>query len=418
MAPLVLPGRGMSFATEPPEARMSVSPIHGRVSLMLVCAFFTLAACDRRNKATSASAQTELATTAAPELRAVRLSTKDAPTNEDARDPLKAARAEMRKLLHEYDALGARSIAGLSVEEARKQPTIDDAMYALMRKESKDPDPIPMARVEDRRIPGPVLPIPIRIYTPKADPKERGPRGVVLYFHGGGFVLGSVESYDRSARIIAKNTGALVVSAGYRRAPEHKFPAAHDDAFAAYEWLVMNAASIDADPKRIALAGEGSGANLAANVAIMARDRKGTGLQQPVHQLLIYPMTMTNHASWSAREWANAKPLDTASLKWLEEKTLRSARDKDDPRRSLLDAPVKGVPSATILLAEIDPLWSEGEAFYRHLGAEGVKAERRTYNGLTHEFFGLGVYVYDARKAQEWAGERLQEALARSAKPR
>ncbi len=350
-----------------------------------------------------------------PALRAAQMPPEERPTHVEAKDPLKSADGDMREVLVEHNGLGAKPIANLGVEEARKQPTLFDAQASLSKKKGKGaPPPIAM-KTEDRKIPGPGGQLAIRVYTPKVEgkAKEKGPLGVVVYYHGGGFVLGDIDAYDASARAIANGAQAVVVSADYRRAPEHKFPAAHDDAFAAYEWVVKNAGSIGADPKRIAVAGEGAGGNLAANVALMARDRKDKGMQQSLHQLLIYPMAQTSFETRSYKEWANAKPLDRATMAWFLEKIVRTPQDKEDKRLQLVESAMKGAPPATIVIAEIDPLASDGEALAKRLEDEGVKVDKKTYEGVTHQFFGLGASVADAKNAEEWASGRLKDALAR-----
>ncbi|MBX3202276.1 MAG: alpha/beta hydrolase [Labilithrix sp.] len=347
----------------------------------------------------------------APELRSGKMTSPEQTADVESKDALKVADSDMKKELAELDALGAKPIATLGVAEARKQPTLFDAQTALLKKEGKTPTPLAMAKVDDRKVPGPAGQIPLRIYVPKLEGKEKGTPGVIVYYHGGGFVLGDLNSHDASARAIAKGAQAIVVAPDYRRAPEHKFPAAHDDAFAAYEWVVKNAAAIGGDPKRIALAGESSGGNLAVNVALMARDRKDKGMQQPLHQLLIHPIAQTSLETRSYKEWSNGKPLDKATMGWFFDKLVRSPEDKRDPRLQLVDAPMKGVAPATIVLAEIDPLWSDGEMLYHAINEAGVKAEKKTYDGVTHGFFGLGASVGDAKSAEDWATGRLKDAL-------
>jgi len=406
---------------------MSIALVNHRIAVIglgaLVSLLVSLGGCKRTDEPTEKtpsenaplrgpSANAPRTAASGPEIRAAQLPAEER-TNGEAKDPLKSADEDMREVLVEQTGMGAKPLSSLNVEEARKQPTLFDAQASLLKKKGKTAPPLPVAKTEDRKIPGPGGQIPIRIYTPKLEgkAKDKGPPGVVLYFHDGGFVLGDIETYDPSARAIANGAQAIVVSADYRRAPEHKFPAAHDDAFAAYEWVVKNASSFGGDPKRVAVAGEGAGGNLAANVALTARDRKG--LQQPVHQLLIYPMAQTSPETRSHKEWANAKPLDHATTAWFLEKIVTTPKDKEDKRLQLVSAPMKGVAPVTMVIAEIDPLASDGEALHKRLEDEGVKVEKKTYEGVTHQFFGLGAAVADAKKAEEWAAGRLKDALAR-----
>lgn len=324
----------------------------------------------------------------------------------EVKDPLKEADGDMKKVLVELDALGARPINTLPPDEARKQPTLADAMKALLQKEGKSTAPIEMSKVENRKIPGGGGTIDARIYTPKSSDKK--PYPVVAYWHGGGFVLGGLDTYDASARAIAKEANAIVVALDYRRAPEAKFPAAHDDAFAGYQWVVTNAASFGGDPKRIAVAGESAGGNLAANVAIAARDR---GAAVPVHELLVYPVAGTNMSTDSYREWDNAKPLTKGMMTWFFDNYTRSPDDAKDPRMDLVDAKLQSLPKTTIILAEIDPLRSDGELLAKRLDAAGVSVDKKVYEGVTHEFFGLGAVVADAKSAESYAGDRLKDSF-------
>lgn len=319
-----------------------------------------------------------------------------------AKDPMVAADPDMRKLLVELETRRPRPLASLGPEEARVQPSLCDAAKALAAGA-----PLPMATVEDRVIDGPAGPLDVRIYTPKTS--DRKPLPVVTYFHGGGFALANLDTYDASARAIADDTRAIVVSADYRHAPEDKFPAAHEDAFGAYGWVLLHASSFGGDPKRIAVAGESAGGNLAANVSVRARD---VGLTMPVHMLLVYPVATTAMDTPSYREWANAKPLDRAMMGWFFEQYTRSPEDLADMRLNLVAANLKGLPETTIVLAEIDPLRSDGQLLAERLAMSGVDVESRLFEGVTHEFFGTGAVVEDARAAVHWAGDRLAHAFA------
>lgn len=325
---------------------------------------------------------------------------------EKPKDPMKAANADMKKVLEQLVSLGGKPLATLSAEEARKQPTPADAVKALLAKEGKSTAPLEMAKVDSRKIPGAAGPIDARIYTPKTDDKK--PLPVVVYFHGGGFVIADLDVYDATPRALAKGANAIVVSAEYRHAPENKFPAAHDDAFAAYQWVTKNAVSFGGDPKRIAVAGESAGGNLAANVAIMARDK---GAPMPLHELLVYPIAQTTTDTPSYEEWAMAKPLDKAGMLWFLDNTVRTAADKNDPRLDLVHAKLQGLPPTTIVQAEIDPLKSDGDMLAKSLEAAGVSVDKKLYEGVTHEFFSMGAVVGDAKDAESYAAGRLKDAF-------
>lgn len=324
------------------------------------------------------------------------------------RDLLKVANRDMKAVLVQLDALGVRPIAALGVEEARSQPSPADAVKALVEKDGKPAVPLAMEKVENKSFEGPGGRLDLRIYTPKSKETQLP---VVLYFHGGGFVLANLDTYDASARAIADASKALVVSADYRHAPEHKFPAAHDDAFAAYVWTLEKINAFGGDPNRIAVAGESAGGNLAVNVSMRARDER---IVLPKHQLLVYPVATTAMATDSYKAWAHAKPLDKDAMAWFMKQVSRTPADAEDPRLDLLRANLTGLPPTTIVLAEIDPLRDDGVLLGKRLDAQGVKVEQKTYEGVTHEFFGMGAKVGEAKDAAKWAGKRLEKALDRS----
>ena len=324
------------------------------------------------------------------------------------RDPLKVANRDMKAVLVQLDALGVRPIATLGEEVERSQPTPADAVKALLEKDGKPVVPLAMEKVENKSFEGPGGRLDLRIYTPKSKETQLP---VVLYFHGGGFVLANLDTYDASARAIAEASKALVVSADYRHAPEHKFPAAHDDAFAAYVWTLEKINAFGGDPNRIAVAGESAGGNLAVNVSMRARDER---IVLPKHQLLVYPVATTAMATDSYKAWAHAKPLDKDAMAWFMKQVSRTPADAEDPRLDLLRANLAGLPPTTIVLAEIDPLRDDGVLLGKRLDAQGVKVEQKTYAGVTHEFFGMGAKVDDAKDAAKWAGKRLEKALDKS----
>ena len=194
---------------------------------------------------------------------------------------------QMQQVLNELQALGAKPLHTLTVEEARKGPTPADAVRQVLQKQGKSTEPTPVAHIADGAIPGPAGPIPARIYWPEGMTQASPPMPVVLYIHGGGWVIADLDTYDSSPRALANAAKAIVVSTHYRQAPEHKFPAAHEDTWTAYQWVLKNAPRFGGDPQRIAVAGESAGGNMAASIALRARDEK---VQPPVHQLLIYPV--------------------------------------------------------------------------------------------------------------------------------
>ncbi|MDB4906612.1 MAG: lipase [Gemmatimonadetes bacterium] len=312
--------------------------------------------------------------------------------------------AQMQPVLDELAALGGKPIETLTAAEARKQPTPTDAVKALLKKQGKPTTPPPGATSVDRTIAGAAGPIPARIYTPDG----AGPFPVVVYYHGGGWVIGNKDVYDGGARSFAINAKAVVVSIDYRVGPEHKFPAAHDDALAAYKWAMANAASIKGDPKKMALAGESAGGGLAVATAIAIRDAK---LQMPLAVISVYPIAGGDTTTQSYTTNANAKPLNRAMMTWFFRNYLNSDAERMDPRINLVAADLKGLPPTTIINAQIDPLLSDGLLLADKLRAAGVSVQQKTYDGVTHEFFGMAAVHDKAKDAEMMAADALKKAF-------
>lgn len=266
--------------------------------------------------------------------------------------------------------------------------------------------------MKNRTIPGSGGKLPVRIYTPAG----QGPFPIIVYFHGGGWVIATIDTYDASARALTKAADAIVMSVEYRKGPEHKFPAAHEDAFSAYQWALRHAEEIGGDPQLVAVAGESAGGNLAAAIPLIARAR---GERIPIHQVLIYPVTSYDMHSPSYEENAYAKPLDKAMMAWFFEKYLRSPADGKHPWISLIHEPnLKGLPPATVITAEIDPLRSQGEVYAERLRQAGVPVTYRNFKGVTHEFFGMGAVVHDAKQAVRLVAKDLHRSFIRSMEDR
>ncbi|HEX8362216.1 MAG TPA: SDR family oxidoreductase [Longimicrobium sp.] len=308
---------------------------------------------------------------------------------------------DMQHVLEHLEMMGGQPIEMLSPEEARRQPTPTEAVMALLRKHGKHVEPEPVGSVVDRTIPGPAGPIPVRVYAPQG----RGPFPVIVYTHGGGWVIATNDTYDASARALCNAVEAVVVSVEYRKAPEHKFPAAHEDAYTAYLWALHNAPEIDGDPARVAVAGESAGGNLAISTAMVARDR---GVQLPSHILAVYPIADGNTESESYRENHDAKPLNRPMMAWFFGHYLRTPADAAHPLISLVNADLKGLPPTTVITAEIDPLRSDGEELAERLRQAGVEVGFHAFSGVTHEFFGMGAVVGKANKAVKAAAKGLR----------
>ena len=310
----------------------------------------------------------------------------------------------MAVVIEKLTSYNAPPLVTLAAQEARKQPSPADAAMDVIKEKNIQ---IPQSQVDtmgkDIAVQGGQ--IHIRIYTPKTG-KDVYP--VIVYYHGGGWVIANLNTYNASAEGLANQVEAVVVSVAYRQAPEHKFPVAHNDSYAAYEWAVKNAASIKGDPRRIALVGESAGGNLAAAVSMMARDK---GMQMPIHEVLVYPIAGYDFTTPSYKESDSIKPLSSGLMKWFFEKYLKSAADGKSPMISLVTANLKGLPPTTIIAAQYDPLRSEGEMLADNLKKAGVATKYQLYNGTTHEFFGMAAVVNEAKDAQAMAATELKNAF-------
>ncbi|HEX3397047.1 MAG TPA: alpha/beta hydrolase [Steroidobacteraceae bacterium] len=319
------------------------------------------------------------------------------------------ADADMADLLAAYSALGGKPIETLTPTQARRQPTMADAVVALMKQRALDTDPakiVPDVTTVDVQIPGQTLDTPLSttVYTPVGP----GPFPAVVYFHGGGWVIGSKKAYDAGARALAKGANAVVISVDYRLAPENKFPAAWDDALAAYKWVASNVGTWRGDPRHLALAGEGAGANLALATAIATAD---AGLPRPKAVIAIAPITQTGSETESYIDSANAKVLNKAMMIWAFSQVLNSPAEKTDPRLDLLHAKLSLLPAVTIINAQIDPLRSDGATLEESLKQAGVPVMRKEYEGVTHEFFDAWPVLPAAKKAQSFASDQLKDAF-------
>ncbi|MEV0764365.1 alpha/beta hydrolase [Nocardia sp. NPDC050435] len=269
-------------------------------------------------------------------------------------------------------------------------------------------DPIPVRKVEERLIPGPegAPPVRVRIYHPAG---AGGELPAIVFCHGGGFTICSLDSHDQLCRGMANEVGAIVVSVDYRQAPEHRYPAAAEDAYAVLCWVAELKASLGGDPGRIAVAGDSSGGNLAAVTTLLARDRRGPAI---AHQLLVYPMLDPARDTDSYRENAQGYFVTDDHLRWYWEQYLGPDGDAADPYAAPAHAAdLTGLPPAHIVTAEYDPLRDEGENYGARLRAAGVDAEVIRYDGEFHGFFSMGEHLPDAKVASAAAYSALRRAL-------
>ncbi len=312
---------------------------------------------------------------------------------------------EMQAVIEALDSLSggptAKPLSQMTPPEARKAPSATDATMATMKK-FYIPTPPATSDTASRTVaPG----VKVRIYTPKSG---TAPFPVIVYYHGGGWVIANLDTYDASVRALSEQVGAVVVSVAYRQAPEHKFPTAHNDSFAAYQWTVLHAAEIKGDPKRIAVAGESAGGNLACAVSMMARDK---GVALPKHQLIVYPIAGYDLNTPSYQANTKTKPLNKDLMAWFFKYYLRTPADGKSPMVDLVHANLKGLPAATIITDQYDPLMSEGKMLADNLQKAGVAVKYMNYDGVTHEFFGMAAVVPEAKQAQAFAVEGLKSAL-------
>jgi acetyl esterase len=302
---------------------------------------------------------------------------------------------QVEAFLEEQKEFGAPPLHALSPEEARATSAAEGLGPAE-----------PVAKMHDRRVPGPAGEIPIRVYLPEGDE----PLPVLVYYHGGGWVIGSIATHDPTCRQIANAAGCMVVSVDYRLAPEHKYPAAVDDAYAATEWVFENAQDPGADRRRVAVGGDSAGGNLAAAVCLMARDR---GSFRPVLQVLIYPILDYNFNTPSYGENAEGYLLTRATMEWFWACYLERAEDGWHPYASPLRAEdLEGLPAALVMTAEYDPLRDEGEAYAARLRAAGVPVTLSRYDGMIHAFFRRTALFDKAQAAMQEVADALKRAFA------
>ncbi len=317
--------------------------------------------------------------------------------------------ADMHTVVQYFDIFRGTPIIDLTPQDARQQISIQDTAKLIARYTGDQLAPTPVGKVYDQvaitGIDG--HQIPARVYMPIGPAPASGYYPVVLYFHGGGFVIATIDTYDESARNLANKANAIVVSVEYRKGPEQPFPDALRDADSSYPWVVNNIRMYGGNPNKIALAGESAGGNLATEVALHVR---GTSLPKPVYQLLIYPVTSANVNQQSDKLYTSPLlPLNTPALPYFFKYYNPNNITNQDIQP--INADLRGLPPTTILAAQFDPLVSDGEVYATKLAAAGVKVDYQFYTGVTHEFFGLGSEVAKARTAEAYAGTVLAAAF-------
>jgi acetyl esterase len=310
---------------------------------------------------------------------------------------------QVQTLLAAAKAAGLPEMWQLTPDQAREQYKL-----RVRRLDVKDE---PIHRVSDRLIPGPDRPIPLRVYEPRAArPDERLP--VLMWFHGGGFVIGDLDTHDTACRRLAKEGDCLVVAVDYRLAPESKFPAAVEDCMAALRWVALQGIEIGADVTRIGVGGDSAGGNLAAVCALLARDE---GFPKLAHQLLIYPCTAPEPETRSHKLFAEGHLLTRKTITWFYAQYLRNSRDTQDFRFGPLIADdLAGVPPAFVLVAGYDPLRDEGVQYATRLVEAGIDVTFVNMAGMIHGFYIMLGAVDAASDAIRQSGVALRKAFARS----
>ena len=302
---------------------------------------------------------------------------------------------QAQKVMDAIAALGLPPNHMVSPQEARAN--------MLARPRAAGPE---VAKVVNQTIPNGDYQVPVRIYTPEGP----GPFPILCWYHGGGWVIGNLETADASARHLAMQSECVVVSVDYRLAPEYKFPVPFDDCYAATEWASQNAAAINGDPDRIAVGGDSAGGNLAAAIALAARDRGGPRL---VFQLMVYPVTAMDYQTGSYSSNADGYLLTRDAMKWYWDHYLANDADASNPYAApMAAADLSGLPPSLTITAEFDPLCDEGEAYAAQLRAAGNEAAASRYDGMIHGFFGMCGVVDKADIAVAEASAALRKSFA------
>lgn len=330
---------------------------------------------------------------------------------------------QAQRLLDTFSALGPKPLEILHPEQARKQPTLMDAVMKILKEDGKPTDPQPVGNVQDMTIPGPGGDLTVRVYHPFGTAAD-GSRPVesalpvLIWIHGGGFVLYTVDTYDASCRGLCKKAGVIVVSPEYRRAPEDVFPASHDDVLATVRWVQDNTGLFGGDPSRIAIGGESVGATMAAATCVQLKE---AGEPLPAGQVLVYPLTTAQQYGESMNDAADARPLNRPLLSWMAMHAFAGVPDAvRDPRVNLLglsNNQLAGLPPALVITDERDVLRSQGEQFARNLKGAGVPVTASRYDGMMHEFFGAAAVLDKAEQAQQEAAGHLKAAFSSTGDP-
>ena len=319
---------------------------------------------------------------------------------------------QMQLVLTALKDLGAKPLYTLTYKQARKQAGPPDGVKAVLKKQGKSLAPEVVDSVRDVSFKTPKGPVSVRLYRPTGSGKAKLP--VIVYFHGGGFVISSVTGYDSSCRALANASGALVAAVAYSLAPERRLPVAHEQCYSVTQQMINGAAErFGGNSRKVAVAGESAGGNLAIDMSFLAQMRGG---KKPIYELLVYPFINGKTIYPSHKLFIDQAPLSTPDIPWFINYALPSKAFGDSPLVQPLyasDALVKGLPPTTIVAAELDPLRSEGLLFAQKLERFGVPVRYRLYPGVTHEFFGMGAVVDKAKDAVNYGAQGLKSAFSK-----
>jgi acetyl esterase len=304
---------------------------------------------------------------------------------------------QAQKMIDATAALGLPPMDQMTPDQARESMRARTA--ALGPAES-------VARIEDHRVPVDGGDIAVRCYTPAGE----APFPALVFLHGGGWVIGDIDTHDGICRSLANGAGCVVASVDYRLAPEHKYPVAAEDSFAATRWVAREATRLGVDARRLAVGGDSAGGNLAAVVSLMARERGGPEL---VQQILVYPVTDHRYDTRSYSENADGYLLTRNAMRWFWDHYLRRREDGEQPHASPLREPnLAGLPPALIITAEYDPLRDEGETYGARLREAGVPVTLTRYPGMIHGFFRMINFVDKAKAARDETAAALRKSFA------
>ncbi len=303
---------------------------------------------------------------------------------------------EVPPLLELFEAMGVPDPATVTPEELREAMVMPPPEH-----------PTPVARVEARDIAGPAGSIATRIFFPES--ATQGATPVLVFFHGGGWVVGDVTSHDEICRRLCAGAGCIVISVDYRLAPETPFPGGLEDCYAVTRWAADHAAELGGDPARLAVGGDSAGGNLAAAVCLLARERRAPAIG---HQLLIYPVTDSDFERPSYRDNADGYLLTRGMMQWFWQQYLADPAQASDPLAAPLHGELSGLPGATVITAGFDPLRDEGQAFAEKLAAADVAVEHREFKGMIHGFVSMDAGLTQTAVAVDYLCQRLKDALA------